>query len=57
MSDTGNLSAMLDFVEHTDGARLTIYYRSNTYMSRPLRNWIDGLIKEGKVSLVPFAGE
>jgi hypothetical protein len=49
MSDTGNLSAMLDYVDNISGCQLTIYYKSNTYMSGPLRNIIEGLMKKGKV--------
>jgi hypothetical protein len=56
MSDTGNLSAMLDYVKKINGSRLTIYYKSNTYMSEPLRTRIEGLVKIGQVTLVPFAG-
>src|SRR5262249_44847740 len=57
MSDTGNLSAMLDYIENPkiiSGSRLTIYYKSNTYMSGPLRTRIEGLMKQGKVDLIPF---
>jgi hypothetical protein len=57
MSDTGNLSAMLDYVEKTNGSTMTIYYKSNTYMSGPLRGRIESLMKSGKVDLVPFVGE
>jgi hypothetical protein len=56
MSDTGNLSQMLDYVEQTD-SKLTIYYKSNTYMSGPLRSKIEALMKAGKVELIPFVGE
>ena len=56
MSDTGNLSAMLDYVANTSGARLTIYYRNGTYMSGPLRTRIEGLMRAGRVDLVPFVG-
>jgi hypothetical protein len=57
MSDTGNLSAMLDYVENPKfSSQLTIYYKSNTYMSGPLRTRIEGLMKQGKVELIPFAG-
>ena len=58
MADTGNLSAMLDYVSNPNfaGSRLTIYYRSNTYMSGPLRTRIEALIQSGRVDLVPFAG-
>src|SRR6185295_9203178 len=54
MSDTGNLSAMLDYVEGVAGSQLTIYYKSSTYMSGPLRKRIEGLMTNGKVDLVPF---
>lgn len=57
MKDTGNLSAMLDYVENTSGSRLTIYYRNGTYMTGPLRTRIEGLMKSGKVDLIPFVGE
>jgi len=57
MSDTGNLSAMLDYVSNSPGSRLTIYYRSNTYMSGPITTKIEALRRSGKVDLVPFLGE
>ena len=58
MSDTGNLSAMLDYVENSaSGSELTIYYKSNTYMSGPLKARIERLVAAGKVHLIPFASE
>ena len=56
MSDTGNLKAMLDYVENV-GGQLTIYYKSNTYMSGELRDKIQRLMNSGKVKLVPFVAE
>jgi Domain of unknown function (DUF4157) len=56
MSNTGNLSAMLDYVDTVPGSKLTLYFKSNTYMSGPLRNRIDALMKSGKVDLIPFIG-
>jgi hypothetical protein len=56
MSDTGNLSAMLDYVATNNGSRLTIYFRSNTAMSGPLATRVDALVKSGRVNLMPFAG-
>jgi hypothetical protein len=57
MSDTGNLKAMLDYVDMTNGATLTIYFKSTTYMSGPLRTRIEGMMSSGKVDLVPFIGD
>lgn len=60
MSDTGNLSEMLDYVDTAiskiSGSKLTIYYRNGTYMSGPLRSRIEGLMKKGIVELIPFIG-
>jgi hypothetical protein len=55
MSDTGNVSRMLDYVEKTDST-LTLYFRSTTKMSGTLANRIDKLRKVGKVKLIPYAG-
>jgi len=57
MPDTGNLKAMLDYVSDPEipDARLTIYFRSNTRMSGPLKKKIEELMLSGKVNLVPFA--
>lgn len=57
MSDTGNLSAMLDYIENTNGSKLTIYYKSNTYMSGPLKSRIERLVTAKKVTLIPFLSE
>ena len=58
MSDTGNLKAMLDYVaDPKNKSSLTIYYRSNTKMTGPLREKISDLFFKGKVELVPFVGE
>lgn len=56
MSDTGNLKAMLDYVENTPGSKITIYFRSTAKMSGPLRDKIEKLRIAGIAELLPFAG-
>jgi hypothetical protein len=56
MSDTGNLKAMLDYVEEVPGSSITIYYKSNAKMSGTLITEIDTLRKAGKAKLIPFVG-
>ncbi len=55
MSQTGNVKAMLEYVEQTNST-LTLYYRSSAKMSGPLMKRIENLIKVGKVKLIPYAG-
>ena len=56
MSDTGNLKAMLDYVDNVPGSSITIYYKSSTRMTGPLIKKIDTLRKAGKAELIPFVG-
>lgn len=53
MSQTGNVNAMLDYVEMTDST-LTLYFRNNAKMSGPLMEKIDRLRRVGKVKLIPY---
>ncbi len=56
MSQTGNVKAMLEYVEQTNST-LTLYFRNTTYMSNPLMLKIDALRKVGKVKLIPYVGK
>jgi hypothetical protein len=56
MSDTGNLSLMLDYVNEVPGSSITLFFRSNTYMSGPLTERIVELVAKGRATLVPFLG-